>query len=233
MSVKNRREPPAYYATLTTKLAEASCPYLVGVDEVGRGSLAGPVAVGIVLVRKGWKHPAARDSKVFCSKLSRKQAWEAIQPEVLWSGVFWCDSQGIDALGMGEALNRLFVQAVGHCLWHLGLAMPVPVVIDGDPIAEPHKTDVESFSSEVYFMPKADYWIPAVSAASMVAKVARDAWMVEVARHYPGYDFEHNVGYGAPKHLVGLERLGLCPLHRKTFVPKHFQYAHAFPLELV
>jgi ribonuclease HII len=100
------------------------------------------------------------------------------------------------------------------------------VAIDGVPLPEPHKTDLESYSSEVYYMPKADYWIPAVSAASMVAKVARDRWMVEAGKkYYPGYDFEHNVGYHAPKHVEGLKKLGMCAIHRRSFVPQEFHHA--------
>jgi len=179
---------------------------IIGIDEVGYGCWAGPVFVCGVAAEDDWAPPGLRDSK----KLSKKRIVEVseslrrVVPYLVVDG----DVEHIDKYGIGAVLRTLQKLVAESLLEEFPGAR---VVVDGN-IAIPGIPDCEA-------IPKADDTVPAVSAASIIAKDARDAKMRELAKEYPGYGFEKHVGYGTQQHAQALDRLGVCPIHRKSYKP--------------
>lgn len=179
---------------------------VVGVDEAGRGPLAGPVSVGAAILPKGFSHPLINDSK----KLTEKKR-EALYDELCGiSEIKWAvsvvEAGEVDEvnvlkathLGMARAVAALGVE-VGMCLID-GLAVP--------DFPYPHVGIVKGDSKSL-----------SIATASIFAKVTRDRIMREAAARYPGYGFEKHKGYGTKAHLEALRTLGPCPLHRRSFQP--------------
>ena len=177
---------------------------IVGIDEVGRGCWAGPVVAGAVILGK----PVAglKDSK----QLSRKQR-EKLVPEIrLWAsavGIGWVQPAEIDELGLSAAVGL----AMHRALEQISLKYN-EVIIDGN-------FNFLNGNPKARAVIKADATVPAVSAASIVAKVARDLYMAEIAADYPDYGFEKHVGYGTALHLERLKLHGVSDLHRRSFKP--------------
>lgn len=186
---------------------------ILGVDEVGRGPLAGPLVVGAVILpeKKPWWVENLKDSK----KLTVRRR-ESLNEQILGeatTGLGWVSAAEIDEKGMGEAMRLAVRRAVKEVQ-----AQKVPfsqIVIDGN-VNYLAGTALEKYASTLI---KGDNLIKEVSAASIIAKVARDNYMVELAEKYSGYGFEKHVGYGTAAHLAALESLGLCPEHRRSFGP--------------
>jgi ribonuclease HII len=181
---------------------------IVGIDEVGRGPWAGPLAAAAVALdikfsaAKSWK---LTDSKAM-SAAERVESARHIRRAALGVGLGWASPDEIDALGLSKAvalaMRRAYVQ----------LALEAEeVIIDGNINYLP---DLKSRA-----VIRADGSIPAVSAASIVAKVARDAFMRLAALRFPGYGFETHYGYGNSLHREAIERLGPSPIHRRSFRP--------------
>jgi ribonuclease HII len=178
------------------------------VDEAGRGCLAGPVVAAAVVLPWGCAIAGLTDSK----KLSEK-ARDALAPEIKARAETWC--VGVSWQGEIDATNilRATLAAMGRAVARLRVA-PDAVLVDGNqsipralvpwPVAQ--RTVV-----------KGDLRIPAIAAASILAKTFRDHLMHRFARRYPGYGFEKHVGYGTAEHRAALRELGPCPLHRVTF----------------
>jgi ribonuclease HII len=187
----------------------------VGIDEVGRGCWAGPLVAGAVLLPDDFMYPPGAswrldDSKVL-SKSQRQTAAEAIESLSVPKGIGWVSAQEVDALGLTGAV-RLAMQRALNALELHGVAYD-EAIIDGSYNFLPEISTARAVI-------KADGSVPAVSAASIIAKVARDNWMAEVAAvQFPGYGFERHVGYGTLVHREALVRLGLCELHRRSFKP--------------
>lgn len=180
---------------------------ILGIDEVGRGPWAGPLVVGAVVLNGNIDGLA--DSKKLTSK--RRQELNAIILEQAagW-GLGWVSNEEIDRIGLSAALRlatRRAVEAV-HTPYH-------EIIIDGtiNFLADTAR------GSYVTTLKKADALIPAVSAAAIIAKVARDAYMAEQDAIYPGYGFRSHAGYGTAKHQQALQELGVSPLHRRSFAP--------------
>lgn len=177
---------------------------ILGVDEVGRGCWAGPVVAGAVLL--DIPIPGLRDSKKL-TKLQRERLDREIRLQAVDFGVGWVAPAEIDEIGLTAAVGLAMERAVAN------ITQPYDkLIIDGNynflP-AIPVSTCIV----------KADDTIPAVSAASILAKVARDAYMGKAATEYPGYAFERHVGYGTLAHRLALQALGVCDLHRRSFAP--------------
>ena len=188
---------------------------ILGIDEVGRGTWAGPLVVGAVILG-GAEIDGLDDSKKLTKKC--RQALDALirQQAAAWA-LGWVSAQELDAIGMSEALRlatRRAVEQIQAQCRQQNLAFS-EIIIDGKANFL-RGTALEKFAMT---MPKADGLIPSVSAASIVAKVARDQFMVEQAAVYPGYGFASNAGYGVAKHRAAIERLGVTPLHRLSFAP--------------
>ncbi|MGV9001703.1 MAG: ribonuclease HII [Candidatus Saccharimonadaceae bacterium] len=182
---------------------------ILGIDEVGRGPWAGPLVVGAVVLPNNSAIKGLTDSK----KLSAKKRSELdilIREQALGWGLGWVHAEELDELGLSAALRLATIRAVG--------AVTVPyheIIIDGtiNFLSETSK------GQYVTTMAKADLLIPAVSAASIIAKVARDSYMEEQDILYPGYGFASHVGYGTAKHQEALLARGITTLHRKSFAP--------------
>jgi ribonuclease HII len=183
---------------------------ILGIDEVGRGPWAGPLVVGAVVLG-GETIDGLADSK----KLSKKRREELdilIREHAAGFGLGWVSAEEVDEIGLSEALVRATKRAVEQVKvsYH-------EIIIDGTI----NFLDGTNKGSYVTTMKKADQLVPSVSAASIIAKVARDTYMEEQSKLYPGYGFEDHVGYGTAKHRAAIERHGVTPLHRLSFKPLH------------
>ena len=177
---------------------------IAGVDEVGRGPLAGPVVAAAVILPKACKIPGLNDSKKI-PKSKHKEIYEAVLQNAIAIGIGIKDNQVIDQVNIYEATKLAMMEAIGqlepqpqHLLidaMRLDLPIPQTSIIKGD---------ANSLS---------------IAAASIVAKVTRDQMMEEFDCEYPGYDFTQNAGYGTANHLAGLHKLGVTPIHRRSFEP--------------
>lgn len=187
---------------------------ILGIDEVGRGPLAGPVVIGAVILpdeKPDWVADL-RDSKKL-SKKRREVLSEIIMREAPATGLGWVASEEIDLYGIASAL-RLATRRAVKSLFSLHVPF-CQIIIDGNTnfLAD---TPLEGQVSTVI---KADDLIKEVSAASIIAKVARDRYMTEMALSFPGYGFEQNAGYGTKKHIEAIHKLGICPEHRRSYEP--------------
>ena len=188
---------------------------ILGIDEVGRGPWAGPLVVGAVILG-GAEIDGLDDSKKLTKKRREALDVEIREKAAAWA-LGWVSAQELDAIGMSEALRlatRRAVEQIQAQCRQQNLAFS-EIIIDGK-VNFLRGTALEKFAVT---MLKADGLIPSVSAASIVAKVARDQFMVEQAAVYPGYGFASNAGYGVAKHRAAIERLGVTPLHRLSFAP--------------
>jgi ribonuclease HII len=178
---------------------------LIGVDEVGRGCWAGPVVAGAVMFGRRYL-PGIKDSK----RLTRDQREELdrqIRSIAIAVGVGWALPEEVDELGLTRATGLAMQRAVAEITKSYK-----EIVIDGN---LNHLKD----NPKARTMVKADGILACVGAASIVAKVARDNFMVEVSKDLPGYAFERHVGYGTPEHQQALAKLGVSKIHRRRFKP--------------
>ncbi len=177
---------------------------IIGVDEVGRGSLAGPLVVGAVMLSANID--GLKDSKLLTPK-RREQLSEIIKLRAEFIGLGWVSALDIDRLGLNRALSLAGERALAE------LSIDYDkIILDGSVNYLPPQFRVETVI-------KADMSVAAVSAASIVAKVARDKFMHELARQIPNYGFERNVGYGTAEHLKAIQTYGVSEQHRRSFEP--------------
>ena len=186
-------------------------PLLVaGVDEAGRGPLAGPVVAAAVILDP--RHPieGLADSKTLSPRTRERLAVVIRRQSLAW-GVGMADAREIDAL------NILGATWAAMCRALQALAVkPAHVRVDGNRCPPAAALDfVCTWQADV----RGDTCVAEISAASIIAKTVRDDWMREAARHYPGYGFETHKGYPTPAHIQALARLGPCSLHRRSFAP--------------
>ena len=180
---------------------------ILGIDEVGRGPWAGPLVVGACVLGDA-QIEGLTDSKKLTPK--KREALAPIIREKAAVGLGWISAEELDRIGLSQALCKAARAAVKQ--------IKVPfheIVIDGT-VNFLRNTPL---AGHVQVLKKADLLVPEVSAASIVAKVARDEYMYKLAGKYPGYGFEKHVGYGTAAHKAALEKLGPCPEHRKSFKP--------------
>ena len=188
---------------------------ILGIDEVGRGPWAGPLVVGAVILG-GAEIEGLDDSKKLTKK-RRETLDRAIREQAAAWALGWVSARELDDAGMSQALRlatrRAVRQIQAQCKAN-NMAFD-EIIIDGT-VNFLADTALERY---VTVMAKADGLIPSVSAASIIAKVARDQFMAEQDSVYPGYGFASNAGYGVAKHRAAIERLGVMPLHRLSFAP--------------
>ena len=178
--------------------------FIAGVDEVGRGPLAGPVVAAAVILPKNIEDLGFDDSKKL-SASKREEIYRLIQEKAIAIGIGIVDADIIDQVNIYQASRLAMQQAVSELK-----IQPDYLLIDA------MKIDVNTPQIGII---KGDAKSISIAAASIVAKQVRDQMMQEFDELYPGYDFSNNAGYGTPKHLEGLHRKGICPIHRKTFAP--------------
>ena len=178
--------------------------FIAGVDEVGRGPLAGPVVAAAVILPKNIEDLGFDDSKKLSSS-KREEIYRLIQEKAIAIGIGIVDADIIDQVNIYQASRLAMQQAVSELK-----IQPDYLLIDA------MKIDVNTPQIGII---KGDAKSISIAAASIVAKQVRDQMMREFDELYPGYDFSNNAGYGTPKHLEGLNKKGICPIHRKTFAP--------------
>ena len=177
---------------------------IAGVDEVGRGPLAGPVVAAAVILPKACKIPGLNDSKKI-PKSKHKEIYEAVLQNAIAIGIGVKANQVIDQVNIYEATKLAMMEAIGQLE-----PQPQHLLIDA------MKLDFPIPQTSII---KGDANSLSIAAASIVAKVTRDQMMEEFDLEYPGYDFAQNAGYGTANHLAGLHKLGVTPIHRRSFEP--------------
>ena len=177
---------------------------IAGVDEVGRGPLAGPVVAAAVILPKACKIPGLNDSKKI-PKSKHKAIYEAVLQKAIAIGIGVKDNHVIDQVNIYEATKLAMMEAIGQLE-----PQPQHLLIDA------MKLDLPISQTSII---KGDANSLSIAAASIVAKVTRDQMMEEFDCEYPGYDFTQNAGYGTANHLAGLHKLGVTPIHRRSFEP--------------
>jgi ribonuclease HII len=179
--------------------------HVAGIDEVGRGCLAGPVTAAAVILPPDWTPLGLRDSKLLRPEERRRLDLEIRQHAVAWAIAF-VSPEVIDRINILQATLLASTLAAAR--------LPVrPDALLLDAVALPEVRVHQRV------LVSADRLCASVAAASVIAKVARDRLMVELNASYPGYDFAGNKGYAAPEHRAGLAALGLSPIHRLSFAP--------------
>lgn len=177
---------------------------ILGVDEVGRGCWAGPVVAGAVILAEPIK--GLKDSKKL-SKAQREKLDAEIRVSAVAFGLGWVPAEEIDKVGLTEAVRLAMERALAEITVAYNR-----LIIDGNYNFLPENPKSDAVVG-------ADNSVPAVSAASIIAKVARDKYMADIARKFPEYGFETHVGYGTTAHQLALQANGLTELHRRCFKP--------------
>ena len=176
-----------------------------GVDEAGRGPLAGPVVAAAVILDDLKPIKGLADSKVLTAK-RREKLFDEIRAKALCCSIAEASVEEIDQLNILQATLLAMRRAVE------GLRLkPVKVLVDGN------RLPVLDVLAEAIV--RGDATVPSISAASILAKVQRDRWCVEIDVQYPQYGFARHKGYGTAEHLAALRAHGACPEHRRTFRP--------------
>lgn len=192
-------------------LARRPLPALVaGVDEAGRGPLAGPVVAAAVILAPDRRIRGLADSKTIEAPERERLAGLIRSRSLAWA-IGWVDAAEIDVLDILQASLLAMRRAVQ------GLALcPARVQVDGNRCPSAR---LLGFDCRFEAIVRGDATISGISAASILAKVARDAWMTAAAGVYPDYGFEQHKGYPTARHVAELARLGPCRLHRRSFAP--------------
>lgn len=181
---------------------------ICGVDEAGRGPLAGPVCAAAVILPEHLEIPGLNDSKKLTDK-KRRELFPIIQEKALAYGIGFASQEEIDEINILQATFLAMERALGALAIRPGL-----VLIDGN--------QEKDFGLPVKTVVKGDSLSANIAAASVLAKVSRDNVMLEFARQYPEYGFDIHKGYGTKAHYAALTQYGLCPIHRRSFLKKFY-----------
>lgn len=185
--------------------------YVVGIDEAGRGPIAGPVCAGAVLIDEKCKlSELVRDSKKMTEK-RREEVFDFIKENSLGWGVCMVSNTVIDNKGIQEAVRIAMWEALKQVEKTIGKKAEY-LIVDG--------TNVSNlFGYDMLKIKEGDLKHYSISAASILAKVTRDRYMKDIAIKYPEYGFEKHVGYGTKAHIEAIEKYGPCDIHRRSFKP--------------
>lgn len=185
-------------------LYENGVEFIAGIDEVGRGPLAGPVVAAAVILPQGCKIRYLNDSKKI-PKAKHEAIYQEVMEQAVAVGVGVKDAAVIDQVNIYEATKLAMLEALGQLSQE-----PEHLLIDA------MKLDTPLPQTSII---KGDANSLSIAAASIVAKVTRDKMMAAYDKEFSGYGFAKNAGYGTAEHLEGLNKLGITPIHRKTFEP--------------
>jgi ribonuclease HII len=179
---------------------------VAGIDEAGRGPLAGPVVAAACLLPHGWMLPQVNDSKKLSPQLRRHLYEQIVADESVFFGIGIVDAAEVDRINIYQATIEAMLIAVSalDC-------QPDYLLVDGMPLKH------SSIPSEKII--KGDQRSLSIAAASIIAKETRDQRMKEYHQQWPEYGFSQHMGYGTPQHLEALKKCGPCPIHRYTFAP--------------
>lgn len=183
--------------------------YLCGIDEAGRGPLAGPVTAAAVILNPEREILYLDDSKKLTEKM-REQLYDEIMEKAICVGVGWADWQQIDAVNILQATYQAMREAVGHLSIKPSFLLNDHVIIPDIGIRQIGIDHGDALSASI-------------AAASVIAKVTRDRKMREYDKQYPGYGFAKHKGYGTAEHIEAIRRFGPSPIHRKTFIIKYMK----------
>lgn len=199
-------------------LEDRGLKYVAGVDEVGRGPLAGPVVVAAVILPMGLRIKGINDSKKLSEK-KREELYKVIMKEALAVGVSFIYEDTVDKINIYEATKQGMLESINNLS-----IKPEHVLIDAMPLNE---LKIEHTS-----IIHGDALSASIGAASIIAKVTRDHYMEKMDHKYPNYGFKKHKGYCTKEHLEALEKYGPCPIHRKSFAPvaKYYQKQLSFDL---
>ena len=181
---------------------------ICGVDEAGRGPLAGPVCAAAVILPRGHQIPGLNDSKKLTDK-KRRELFPLIKEQAIAYGIGFATHQEIDEINILQATYLAMERAIAQLEGKADLAL-----IDGN--------RARDFGMAVRTVVKGDSLSANIAAASVLAKVTRDDLMVEMAQEFPGYGFEVHKGYGTKAHYEALRNMGPCAIHRMTFLKKFY-----------
>ena len=184
-------------------------PCVCGVDEAGRGPLAGPVCAAAVILPPHAMIPGLNDSKKLSDK-KRRELFPLIQQQAIAYGTAFASQEEIDEINILQATFLAMKRALEQLTVTPDLAL-----IDGNRMTD--------FGLPARTVVKGDSLSANIAAASILAKVTRDDLMVRIGEEYPGYGFEIHKGYGTKAHYAALEKLGPCPVHRMTFLKKLYE----------
>ena len=181
---------------------------ICGVDEAGRGPLAGPVCAAAVILPRGHQIPGLNDSKKLTDK-KRRELFPLIKEQAIAYGIGMATHEEIDEINILQATYLAMERAISQLEGKADMAL-----IDGN--------RAKDFGMAVRTVVKGDSLSANIAAASVLAKVTRDDLMVEMAKEFPGYGFEVHKGYGTKAHYEALQNLGPCAIHRMTFLKKFY-----------
>lgn len=181
---------------------------ICGVDEAGRGPLAGPVCAAAVILPPHAEIPGLNDSKKLTDK-KRRELFPIICQQALAYGIAFSDEKEIDEINILQATFAAMKRAVESLS-----VKPDYILVDGNKLPV--------FEIPAQYVIKGDSLSASIAAASVLAKVTRDDMMLKMAEQYPGYGFEIHKGYGTKAHYEALSNLGACPIHRLTFLKKFY-----------
>ena len=181
---------------------------ICGVDEAGRGPLAGPVCAAAVILPRGHQIPGLNDSKKLTDK-KRRELFPLIKEQAIAYGIGMASHEEIDEINILQATYLAMERAISQLEGKADMAL-----IDGN--------RAKDFGMAVRTVVKGDSLSANIAAASVLAKVTRDDLMVEMAKEFPGYGFEVHKGYGTKAHYEALRNMGPCAIHRMTFLKKFY-----------
>lgn len=188
---------------------EQGIKLVCGVDEAGRGPLAGPVCAAAVILPAGLEIPGLNDSKKLTDK-KRRELFPVICRQAVAYGIAMVDEKTIDEINILQATYLAMEKAIAALS-----VKPELALVDGN--------RARDFGVPVQTVVKGDSRSASIAAASVLAKVTRDSFMDEQAGVYPGYGFEIHKGYGTKAHYEALRALGPCPIHRQTFLRSFYE----------
>ena len=181
---------------------------ICGVDEAGRGPLAGPVCAAAVILPPNVEIPGLNDSKKLSDK-KRRELYPVIMEKAIAYGIAFADHKEIDEINILQATYLAMERSINQLE-----VKPELALIDGN--------RAKDFGIPVETVVHGDSLSASIAAASVLAKVTRDDYMLKMAEEYPGYDFEIHKGYGTKAHYAALTKLGASPIHRMSFLKKFY-----------
>ena len=199
-----------------TSLHAEGYRFVAGVDEVGRGPLAGPVVAAAVVLPEDFDVLGVDDSKKLSEK-RREALYDQILERCLAYGIGMADHEVIDEINILQATKKAMKEAITACDLQLRVKEGGAADAHIDFVLIDAVT-LEGLDKPQHGVIKGDAKVLAIAAASIVAKVTRDRMMIEYAKEYPWYAFEKNKGYGTAAHYEGIRAHGTCPIHRMTFL---------------
>jgi ribonuclease HII len=193
---------------IENELMSCGVKLICGVDEAGRGPLAGPVCAAAVILPAHIELPGLNDSKKLTDK-RRRELYPLIKEAAVAYGIGFASHEEIDRINILQATYLAMERAIAQ----LGI-VPDQLLIDGN--------RAKDFGIPTQTVVKGDSLSASIAAASILAKVTRDDWMLQAAEDYPQYGFEIHKGYGTKAHYAALTAYGTSPIHRKTFLKKFY-----------